>query len=91
MEYEPILALFQGFELFSWGKDLDPDTHQGEKSDPDLHQIKIRIRIGIRVISQIRIESESTTLQNLPDSERVCRYLNSSRVAGTSSNRIPPA
>jgi hypothetical protein len=49
MEYEPILALFQGFEplLRSW--DLDPDQHQDEKSDPNPHQIKIRIRIRIRV------------------------------------------
>jgi hypothetical protein len=35
-EYEPILALFQGFEpLF---KATDPDPHQGENPDP--HQIK---------------------------------------------------
>jgi hypothetical protein len=35
MEYEPILALFQGFELFL---DPDPDTHLGES--------RIRIRIN---------------------------------------------
>jgi hypothetical protein len=43
MEYEPILALFQGFEPLFDSEDLDPD--QGEKSNPDPHQIKIRIRI----------------------------------------------
>jgi hypothetical protein len=61
MEYEPSLALFQGFELYSeakiWKPDRDP--HQVEKSVPDPHQIKIRIRIPIpiriRMISRIRI------------------------------------
>jgi hypothetical protein len=55
MEYEPILALFQVFEPLFGNQDLDPDPHQGEKLDPDSHQIKIRIRIRIRVISRIRI------------------------------------
>jgi hypothetical protein len=36
MEYEPILAFFQGFELCF---EVDPDPHPGEKSgDPDPHQ-----------------------------------------------------
>jgi hypothetical protein len=43
MEYEPILALFQGFEPLFGSLDLDPD--HGEKSDPDLHKIKIIIRM----------------------------------------------
>jgi hypothetical protein len=40
MELEPILARFQGFEpLFdSLVLDPDPDSHQGDKSNPDLHQ-----------------------------------------------------
>jgi hypothetical protein len=33
VEYEPILALFRGFEPGSY--DLDPDLQQGEKSDPN--------------------------------------------------------
>jgi hypothetical protein len=45
MEYETILALFQGFEPLFESKDLDLDSHQDEKSDPDPHQIKIRNRI----------------------------------------------
>jgi hypothetical protein len=53
MEYEPILALFQGFELLFGSSDLDPDPHPVEKPDSDPHQIKIRIRIRIRVISRI--------------------------------------
>jgi hypothetical protein len=44
-EYESILAPFQGFEPLFGSQDVDPDSHQGEKSDPDPHQIKIRIRI----------------------------------------------
>jgi hypothetical protein len=39
MEYEPILVLFQGFEPLFRSSDPDPDPHQGEKSDPDQHQI----------------------------------------------------
>jgi hypothetical protein len=38
MEFEPILALFQGFEPFlSSDLNPNPDPHQGEKSDPDPH------------------------------------------------------
>ncbi len=44
------MSLFEPL-LRSWY--LDP--HQGDKSDPDPHQIKIRIRIRIRVFSRIRI------------------------------------
>jgi hypothetical protein len=52
MEYEHISALFQGFEPLFGSKNLDPDPHQGEKSNPNLppHQIKIRIRIRINVM-----------------------------------------
>jgi hypothetical protein len=41
MEYEPVLALFQGFEHLFGSLDLDPDPdpHQVEKSNPDPHQI----------------------------------------------------
>jgi hypothetical protein len=43
MEYEPILAFFQGFEPFLEARtSVDSDSHQGEKSDPDQHQIKNR-------------------------------------------------
>jgi hypothetical protein len=36
MKYAPILALFKGLSLFlKLGSGLDPDPHQGEKSDPD--------------------------------------------------------
>ncbi len=57
MEYEPIWALFQGFEpLFGriW-------MHQGEKSDPDLdpQPYYLKIRIRIRVISRIRIHNNA--------------------------------
>ncbi len=40
MEYEPILALFQGFGPLFKAMDLDPhpDPHQGEKSNPNAHQ-----------------------------------------------------
>jgi hypothetical protein len=38
MKYEPIFALFHGFEPFFKLGPLDPDPHQGEKSDPDPHQ-----------------------------------------------------
>jgi hypothetical protein len=39
MVYEPILAVFQGFQHCFWSWDLDPypDPHQREKSDPDQH------------------------------------------------------
>jgi hypothetical protein len=39
---------------------MDPDPHQGEKSDP--HQIKIIIRIRIRVIYRIRIRIKVTRI-----------------------------
>ncbi len=42
LEYDPILALFQGFQAFFkariWIRIRIP--HQGDKSDPDPHQIK---------------------------------------------------
>jgi hypothetical protein len=62
MEYEPVLALFQGFEHLFGSLDLDPDPHQIEKSNPDPHQIKIRIRI--RMISQIRIRINMMRIHN---------------------------
>ncbi len=42
MEYEPILELFQGFELFfgleASNKNQNPDPHQGDKLNHDLDQ-----------------------------------------------------
>jgi hypothetical protein len=40
MEYEPVRALFQGFEPLFRSQDKDPGPHQGTNSDPDPHQIK---------------------------------------------------
>ncbi len=43
MEHEPIWELFQEFWVFIWK--LDPDPHQGEKSDPDPHPHQIKLKI----------------------------------------------
>jgi hypothetical protein len=61
MEYEPVLALFQGFDLFlNLDLDLDPDSHHGEKSDPK----KIGIQIRIRFISRIRTRINVMRIHN---------------------------
>jgi hypothetical protein len=63
-EYEPILALFKGFEPFFfeariWILEPDPGPHQGEKVESGFAagsaSNKKRIRIRMRVISGIRI------------------------------------
>ncbi len=35
MEYEPIWALFQGFEPLFGSKDPDPESHKSERRDSD--------------------------------------------------------
>jgi hypothetical protein len=61
MEHEPILALFQRFEPLFGSWYLDPEQHQGEKSDPHPHKkIRIRIRIKVMRIHNTAFKKEKT-------------------------------
>jgi hypothetical protein len=65
MEYEPILAPFQAF-FVKLGSGSGSGPLQGDKSDPDPHQIKklFRTRNRIRVISRIRIRIKVIQIHN---------------------------